>query len=642
MKRVEQGQYCVMPVDSKVLSRLLLPCLAVAALLLVPIPAQAIELFGLKLFEPEAAEEEVVVDPVSYAVSLETGNLDEDLTDALTQASVLVKDQEKPVSGSLGLLVKVRDDRERLVAALYESARYSGTVDITVAGRPFDDIPPDAEFSRGVPIPVVIRIEPGSVYRFGKVELTGDVAGLDPLDFGLQTGSNANSGAIIGAEDAMVEELKKSGHPLARISDREIVADHSSRTLDIVLELAAGPVAPFGATSVSGTEDMDPGFVAEYADIEAGRTYDPEEVKRARDRLIGLEVFDSVSTQPVENLDPDGSYPVAFKVKERKKRYLGIGATLSSTDGAGIEGYWGHRNLFGRAEKLRVEAAVGRIGEASVGQLDYNAAILFEKPGAFGPLTKFTSNLRASFEHPDAYDRSSVSGGVGVVYELTRRQTVSVGLELDWSRVTDSFGTAKHLIASVPIEYVVDMRDNKLNPSKGYRLLARIEPAHDIQSSASFVSISGAASAYLAVDRAKKVILAGRVAGGMIVGAGLTSIPAHRRFYSGGGGSVRGYSFQGVGPKDANGDPTGGRSFGEASLELRIQITEQIGLVPFIDVGTVSTGSTLNSSSVRVGAGLGVRYLTPVGPLRIDAGIPLNRRPGENTFGVYAGIGQSF
>lgn len=641
MKRVEQGQYCVMPVDSRVQLRLL-PSLAAAVLLLTPLPAQAIELFGLKLFEPEAAEEEIVVDPVSYSVSIQTGNLDEDLADALTQASALVKDQEKPVSGSLGLLVKVRDDRERLVAALYESARYSGTVDITVAGRPFDDIPPDSEFSRGAPVPVVIRIDPGGVYRFGKIELTGDAAGLDPADFGLQTGSNANSGTIIGAEDAMVEALRKSGHPLARISDREIVADHASDTLDIVLELAAGPVAPFGATNVLGTSDMDPDFVAEYADIEAGRTYDPAEVKRARDRLIGLEVFDSVSRQPVDELDADGSYPVAFSVKERKKRFIGVGATLSSTDGAGIEGYWGHRNLFGRAEKLRVEGSVGRIGEASIGRLDYNAAILFEKPGAFGPLTKFTSNLKGSFEHPDAYDRTSVSGGVGVVHELSRRQTVSAGLELDWSRVTDSFGTAKHLIASVPIEYVVDLRDNKLNPSKGYRLLARVEPAHDIQSGTSFVSISGAASSYLAVDRAKKMILAGRIAGGTIVGAGLAAIPAHRRFYSGGGGSVRGYAFQGIGPKDANGDPTGGRSFGEASLELRIQITEEIGLVPFVDVGTVSTGSGLNSSSVRVGAGLGVRYLTPVGPLRIDAGIPLNRRPGENTFGIYAGIGQSF
>lgn len=641
MKRVEQGQYCVMPVDVRV-QRHLLPCLAVALLLLASIPAEAIELFGFKLFEPETTEEEVVVDPVSYAVSLRTDNLDEALAAALTQSSALVRDEKKPVSGSLGLLVKVRDDRERLVAALYESARYSGTVEITIAGKPFDEIPVDAEFARGVPVPVVIRVEPGDVYRFGKIELTGDAAGLDPVNFGLQTGSNANSGAIIGAEDAMVKALKDSGHPMAAITGREIVADHASDTLDIVLELAAGPVAPFGSTSVTGTEDIDPEFAASYADIEAGRTYSPEDIRRGRDRLIGLNVFDSVSAQPVDQLDADGSYPVAFEVSERKKRYIGIGATLSSTEGAGVEGYWGHRNLFGKAEKLRVEASVGRIGDASPGRWDYNGAILFEKPGAFGPLTKFTSNLKGSFEHPDAYDRSSVSAGAGVVRELTRRQTVSAGVELDWSRITDTFGTTKHLIASVPIEYVVDMRDNKLNPSKGYRLLARIEPAHDILSSASFVSISGEASAYFAVDRAKKVILAGRLAGGSILGAGLASIPAHRRFYSGGGGSVRGFSFQGVGPKDALGDPTGGRSFAEASVELRIQITEKIGLVPFVDVGTVSTGSTLSSSSFRVGAGLGVRYLTPVGPLRIDAGVPLNRRPGDNTFGIYAGIGQSF
>jgi translocation and assembly module TamA len=132
------------------------------------------------------------------------------------------------------------------------------------------------------------------------------------------------------------------------------------------------------------------------------------------------------------------------------------------------------------------------------------------------------------------------------------------------------------------------------------------------------------------------------VKAGSVSGAALAEIPAHRRFYSGGGGSVRGYSYQGVGPRDPNGNLTGGRSLLEASIELRFQVTEKLGLVPFVDAGSVSTGTVPGFSDVRIGAGIGVRYLTPVGPLRVDVGFPLDRRPGENTIGVYAGVGQAF
>ena len=194
----------------------------------------------------------------------------------------------------------------------------------------------------------------------------------------------------------------------------------------------------------------------------------------------------------------------------------------------------------------------------------------------------------------------------------------------------------------MPTQYVFDNRDDKLNAKRGFRALAFAEPAHDFLTGATFVKFRGELSAYRAIDDAQRFVVAGRVATGSIVGASLEEIPADRRFYAGGGGSVRGYEYQGIGPKDPEGNPIGGLSYMELSGELRVQVTETIGIVPFVDAGMVSEDEFLGSARFQVGAGVGLRYLTPFGPLRIDAAVPVNPQPGDPDFAIYAGVGQAF
>jgi translocation and assembly module TamA len=616
-----------------------LSCLAAA-------PASALEIFGLRIFGGSDTDDSAVVDPLNYAVTFDAGASDGELEDALSEASLLVQDEGRPVSGSLGLISKSRNDRERLVAALYEKARYNGVVTIRIQGRLLDEIPPDAEFDRNGPVPVSISVDPGDVFVLGDIRLEGDVANLAPARFGLMPGGDAGSRAILQAERDMVRALKEEGRPLARVVSREVVADSATRELDILLAFEAGPVAPYGETSVEGTENVDRAFTEYMTGLEPGETYSPDDLDAARERLQALEVFNSVAVTEGEALNPDGSIPINVAVSERKHRYFGVGATISSTDGAGIEGYWGHRNLFGRAEKLRIEGSISRIGStASLGKLNYNAKILFEKPGVLGPASKFISSVEAKFEHPNAYDSFSVDARAGIRRELTRKQTVSAEVRVAWSSVTDSFSPVvprRHLLVSIPLEYVYDGRDNRLDPTRGQRFLINVEPTRDLYSGANFVKIRGEASIYQALDEDGRMVLAARAAAGSIVGAPLAAIPADRRFYSGGGGSVRGYGYQGVGPRDATNKPTGGRSFAEASLEMRIKINDKFGLVPFVDAGTVSAGTVPGASAWQFGAGLGIRYLTGFGPLRVDAAVPLNRRAGDPSFGIYAGIGQAF
>ena len=186
--------------------------------------AAAFEIFGIKLWGSSDKEDADIVDPLRYSVSIEAPDADKDLVKKLENASTLKADEERPVSGSLGLLAKARSDREQLVAALYSDARYEGVVTITIQGKALDDLPPDAEFTGPQPIPVVISIASGPKFTLGNIRLEGDAAGLASADFGLIAGGDAGSGAVLKGEALIVRALKQEGRPLARINDRKIVA----------------------------------------------------------------------------------------------------------------------------------------------------------------------------------------------------------------------------------------------------------------------------------------------------------------------------------------------------------------------------------------------------------------------------------
>lgn len=608
---------------------------------------QAFEILGFKLFESDTPDAVEVVDPLSYSVSVEVAGDDPDgaLKTRLEAASALVQGAGRPVSGSIGLIQRANGDFEQLIAALYENARYAGEVRILLDGRRLADLPPDADLGGGGAVAVRILVDTGKPFRFGDVsvrDVDGRAYAADAQ--GLVSGQLAKSTVILGAENALVQELEKNGHPFARVSGRDVVADHARGVIDVSLELEAGPVAPFGQTAVEGAESVDRDFVARMAGIPQGDQYDPAALAAAEKRLRALEVFSSVTVRGSESLSADGSVPVAVTVAERKHRFLGAGATYSSTDGGGLEAYWGHRNLFGRAEKLRIEGSVSSLGQtAQAKDLTWRGALLFEKPGVLGPASKFTSKLEVKQENPDAYRRFSVQALAGISYELTPEQTVSAGVDVEYAKLTDSFNVNRETITvAVPLEYVRDTRDSKLNPTNGTRLSLLAEPTYEINGGATFVKLRADASAYRALDAEKRFVLAGRVAAGTIYGANLAAIPANRRFYAGGGGSVRGYGYQDIGPRDAAGSPTGGRSVVEASAELRIGVTDTIGIVPFVDAGLVSANQNFSGARFKAGAGLGLRYTTPFGPLRIDVAVPLNKEPTDPDYGIYAGIGQAF
>ncbi|WP_152044665.1 autotransporter assembly complex protein TamA [Aureimonas psammosilenae] len=638
--------------------------LAVAAGLTLgaTVPADAISIFGLKLFESENDPTADIVDPVNYTVTLAVQPADADLEKALNAASTLVADKDDPVSGSLGLLAKARTDRKRLVAALYENARYDGLVTILIEGRDIATLAPDATFNTASgPVPVQIVVEPGQAFTVGRVDIRANGAPVDPQTYDLASGSSAASTRILDSEAKLLESLRNEGRPFVAVTQRDVVADSNTKTLDYRLGISPGEKVPFGDIFVDGTKAVDPGFVAYMTGIEKGGVFSPADLKKARDRLVKLDVFSSVSVKEGKAQAEDGTLPVQVEVAERKFNYFGIGGTYSNTDGAGVSGYIGNRNLFGRAESLRLDASVSRIGASlasddtvrNTDDLDYKASLVFKKPGVLGPDSVYIGSIEAISEHPLAYDRNSIAVTSGAQYAIDDQQTVEARLRLEYETITDYLGDAEYFIASLPITYTYDSRDNKLNPTSGFVGKLYGEPSYEIEGGAPFLKARADASTYLSLTDSNRFVVAGRVSYGAVVGADLEDVPNDRRFYAGGGGSVRGYQYQTISPffpdilgptgdESFNDTPTGGLSLFETNLELRFGVTENIQIVPFVDGGAVGTDLAPDFSNFKIGYGIGARYLTSFGPIRVDVGFPAQPSDRDQSFQIYAGIGQAF
>ncbi|CTQ53982.1 Autotransporter assembly factor TamA [Roseibium album] len=615
-----------------------------AVLTFSPLPAQSFELFGLKVFGGSEEVSEAVPDPTPYEAALSTSSGSEDLTAELKGASLLMQQQDKPPSGEAGLIARALSDRERLIAKLYSDGRYGGTVDISLAGIPLESALERANLPDARPVKVSILIDPGPIFTFGKVSVSsrGYDLSSDATFWGLSPGDPAGSGKILSAEKRMVSMLRGRGYPKASIAERQITADHATNTLDVALIADAGQQARFGTVSVSGTDVTDPDFVIQQAMLPQGRVYSPEDLARARKRLNELGIFSSIRLVEGDIEGPDGTMPVTIEVSERKRHVIGAGASWSSTEGFGVESYWRRRNLFGRGELLSVEGSVGRLGNESLTDLEYSARIAFEKPGVFGPLTSFSTSLEARQENPDAYKSRTLTFDAYLNREFSEQLKGRAGAEVFYADEEDAFGEDEYLLVGLPAGLTFDNRDNKLNPSKGVFAALFAEPAYDTLNANAMGFVKGTVSSYYALDKSKRFILAGKATAGSIFAPSVESVPASRRYIAGGGGSIRGYAYRNVGPR-VDGEVVGGRSLIELSGEVRIRVTETIGVVGFVDAGNAYENSFPDfSEGLKVGVGAGLRYFTPIGPLRIDAAIPLDPGNDDPDFALYVGLSQAF
>ncbi len=627
-------------------------------------PAHAFELFGIKLWGKDKADEadDVIAEPKRYKVEVtSSGNRTNkdgkaaDVDDLIKGASRLVADEEKAASGSGGLLAKARGDYRRLLMALYGEGRYGGTISIKVDGQEVADLPADTQLPDTSNI--VINVDPGPQFLFARASITELAPPVEerrnklqtPEEAGFKSGELAKSGVILKAERLAVEAWRRQGYAKAKIANENVVADHAGNVVDADITVEPGQLAHYGPLTVQGTARMDPEFVAYMADLKPGERYNPADLERTRRRLARMDVFRSTTIQEAQEINRDGSLPLDLIVQERKPRRFGVGANYSTLDGAGVEAFWMHRNLFGKAERLRFDAKVSGIGGSQDSSFDpknftYVLGTTFTKPGVFTPDTDFVSSLTGKREVLDNYTETSVNGQAGFTHIFDEYMSGRLFANVSHARFDDDYyGKRDFFTVGMLGGILLDKRDNPTNATSGYYADGVIEPFYEIKNGSFSTKFTAEGRGYYGFGADNRVVLAGRLKVGSIVGADMKDLPPDKVFFAGGGGSVRGYAYRSIGVKKPGDVVIGGRSLVEMSGEVRTKVTDSIGVVGFVDGGYVGEETYPDfAENLRLGAGAGLRYDTSLGPIRFDVAVPLNRSKGDSSFAFYVGIGQAF
>jgi translocation and assembly module TamA len=580
-------------------------------------------------------------------VSFRAEGAPDSLAKSLRAASLVVAAQSEGRTGAQDIYAAARADYVRLLGQLYDAGYYSGSIRILIDGREAAGIAPlDAPERIGQ---VEIIVEPGLPFAFGRAEI-GPRAPRTTPSAEFVTGRAAQSGRIRAATETAIAEWRAAGHPKAAVAGQDIVADHARRRLDVAVRIDPGPEARFGALSFSGDEGVRPARLAAIAGFPTGLRFSPARIERVADRLRRTGVFRAVTVSEAERVNPDGTIDAEVTLLEYPPRRLGFGAEVTSFEGLTLSGFWLHRNLLGGAERLRFDAEIAHIGSGHSGA-DYRLGASIDRPATLTPDTTLGLALVVGREENDAQVIEGALAGLRASHIFSERLTFTGGLDYTYAHVRDtdpaSTRTDTYRALALPLGLVLDRRDNLLDPRRGYLIDAEITPFRGFGITASGLRVGLDARGYRRLG--DRLVFAARVQGGAILGAGSDPLdqPRDYLFWSGGPGSVRGQPYRALGSTalvGADGAPrTGAMRFAGASVELRGAINERFGAVAFADYGT--TGDVALGDATggwHAGAGLGLRYETGIGPLRLDIAAPAGGTNANRGVQVYLGIGQAF
>jgi len=536
------------------------------------------------------------------------------------------------------ILAAAGSDYSRIVGALYAQGYYGAVVRILIDGREAALIPPLSPPKHVSN--VVVSVDPGRVFRFGKAQITPLVRGTK-LPAGFASGQIAGSGLATEAVAAAAKQWQRAGYAKVRLADQSFTADHAANLLSATIRLAPGPVVTFGQLQPISGSTVRTDRIREIAGLPVGKKYTPDVLDTVAERLRRTGTFRSVRLSEAEKLGPGNTLDIAVDIADEKPRRFGVGGEVASTEGLTVSSFWLHRNLLGGAERLRVEGEVAGIGGQSSG-IDYKLGARFDRPASFGPDTAFYASGRIEKLDEPSYQSSKAGIEIGASRIFSKQVSGEIGFGLNYARITDAFGRREFTYLTMPTRATWDYRDSKLNATKGYYFHLDGMPYVGFNGSASGARLAFDARSYRTLDAAGKLVAAARFQLGAVLGSDINSTQPDLLFFSGGGGTVRGQPYKALGVDLGGGNTTGGRSFVGLSVELRAKLKGKWGVVGFADAGYIGRESLYDGSgNWHTGAGVGLRYETGLGPIRLDAAIPLDGKTGKG-FQVYVGIGQSF
>ncbi|MDF2604379.1 autotransporter assembly complex family protein [Sphingomonas sp.] len=530
---------------------------------------------------------------------------------------------------------RAREDSTLLVTLLRAQGYYDAEVEPridTVDGRPL----------------VILTATPGPIYRLKEVTIDGVATAGDKATalrdaFGVKPDDPVDADRITSGEAKLRVEAGEQGFPFAKVGEPEVTIDREARTATLDISVDPGTARVFGQIRANPNNRVfDAEHVQEIARFEPGKPYYAPALDDLRRALVQTGLVSVAEVTPVPGTTPD-TVDIDVRLEPAPPRTIAGEIGYGTGEGARVEASWTHRNLFPPEGALTLRSVLGTREQLG--------AVTFRRNNFKGRDRVLTAQISAAHTNREAYEANtfSLSGSLerqtNIFFQKT--WTWSLGAELvasDERDVIVSTGEPRRrtfFIAAAPTSLVYDGSDDLLNPTRGFRLGGRFSPEVSLQGSAfGYARTQVDASAYKSVSDG--VVLAGRIRLGTIVGAPRDAIAPSRRFYAGGGASVRGYGYQLIGPRDPNNDPIGGRSLAEFAIEGRIKAFGDFGIVPFFDGGNIYTSALPDFSGLRYGAGVGVRYYSNFGPIRVDVGTPLNPQPGDSRVAVYVSLGQAF
>ncbi|MCA2013258.1 autotransporter assembly complex protein TamA [Cereibacter sphaeroides] len=578
------------------------------------------------------------------SIELNAPGASDSLIETLRASSLLLTAQTTDRTAPLDLMAAARAEYGRLITLLYEEAYYAPVIHVYVDGREAADISPLQ--NPGQIDNIRIDVTLGPQFTFSDVSIEPLAPGT-VLPEGFAVGQPARSTTVRAALNAGLDAWRARGHALAEAADQQIVANHRDHTLRVRLRLAPGEALRIGAITPAGQQRTRPQRIVDIAGLEPGVLHDPEAITDAETRLRETGTFASVVLETAETANPDDTVDVTIRVDEAPLRRLGFGAEIDSESGGRLSGFWLHRNLLGGAERLRLEAAVDGIG-ARVGGLGFTLDARYTRPATLDPDTDLELGLSATRLNEDDYlaDAYEASGLLRRQFSDALEGEAGLSLRFENASYDNNSGVTIYRdfgTFGIPVSLTHDTRDEALDATSGHYVSLDAMPYLGFADAESGIRLQFDARLYNDLGTEGRVTLAARAQLGAVVGPAINNTPRGFLFYSGGGGSVRGLPYQSLGVTVSNVN-SGGRGFAALSTEARVRINDSFSVVAFADAGAVSSGAFSGQNDWQAGGGVGVRYATPIGPLRLDLAVPIRRNAGVtgSNLQIYLGIGQAF
>ncbi len=599
-----------------------------------------------------------------------------DMDDTLKATSDLQTLRTSAPVSPIGLIARARGDIDRFTTVLESYGYYQSAVTIKINDIALKDSKlRDAlsDLPKGEEARIAVSFALGPLYHLRKIDIDGELPESARSTLGLKPGDAAVASNVLAGAARLLNVLQEQGYAFAKVDPPVAYEAAEEPALDLIFHVVTGPRVNVGEIHIEGLKRTHESLLRKNLQLRTGDPYRPSAIEKGRRDLLALGVFDLISVQAGTAVDATGGVPITFKVRERPRHAVSLNGAYSSDLGGSGGVTWTDRNLFGNAERLTIAASVIDVSGTSTTGIGYDTSAKFTKPDFLRRDQALQLSIGALKQSLEAYDQTAATAGVAVTRKLSSVWNASVGLTAIDEKIDQVVGvipnpdypadpaqpqfieqrqTNFYTLLALPLILSYDSTNLPTpleDPWHGYRGSLSVTPTLAIgKPNTMFTIVQVRLAGYFDLNKLfgtdpGRSVLAGRILEGIAKGAQQFSLPPDQRFYGGGSSTIRGYRYQSVGPQfPGTNDPAGGTEIEAASIEFRQRFAGNFGAAAFVDGGQVTASAHGVENDFRIGVGLGFRYYTPIGPIRLDVAVPTKKRSGDDDFEVYLGLGQAF